>query len=1008
MPSVLPTELTTASFLLDENSFQVNGVVVCPDPDPNESVPPVRLGQVGISMAFAWKPTTSFDLQLNMVVAITPQDTTRFQTALLLGSLSYDTSGGNSSWQLAGSLQDLNFGTLYSFFAKDSQDAAMSILENITIKELDLVYNYVKSEGGSASDFQFNGAITLGELELDMAYTYTPEKWTITATLGTSEQTPTSVNSILSSVVDGIDLPDFVGNVLIDPSSSNSPLFSFHVEKSTPQGDDPAYLVFTTSLHIEALEFVFSQYRNLSWPDGTSPKRFIKVTLASLPPTNIPIIDKLEQPFDEAYFLWVQDESGQGSEPGLTRAEVEMLIAEQATGASALLFKDDKRTPAATDVVITAGFHFVLVLNVNGTPTVVLDYPFGSSTSSPQEMLIADDQTSSDDGSTKAPLAKSFGPLSISNIGLQYKNQHLIVLLDATFKLGPIELTLLGFGLDLDFSQGATLQKLPGIGFQLMGMGVLFNNPPVMIAGLFEHYVTEQLDLYLGGIGVAFEPYLFAAQGAYGIVTINGGQFKTFFVFAKLEGPLIELEFAEISGICGGFGYNSNLTLPTAAQVPSFPLIGNNTTPGQSPLDTMVSLCKPGGWVMPTDGNYWIAAGLKVTALQVLSINAVVVVEFGGDVKLGIFADCIASFPPETPQAELLLYVELGLSAIIDFGAGTMKIEGQLAPTSFVLNPSCHLTGGFAMYYWFGDNSDAGDWVFTVGGYHPAYQVPIQYPTPQRLQIAWSIDSNLSILGQAYFAVTPKVCMGGGMLQASLSIGPLQAAFNAYADFLINYQPFSFDGQVGISVSVQFTLDLWICSIHISVEIGANLHIYGPPVAGVVHVDFWVFGFDIHFGSDSDASNPASLPEFYQLLLQSKPGAMEKFRALAAAAPEDDAGQAHVITCETGLDPGAGGQASTPSAPWNVRAGTFTFRVQCIFAINSAAATDGEETSLKTDVFGKPMQLVNALSSTLVATITSDEEGEGTVVWRIAPVIKQEPQAIWGKCMLHKTSPNMF
>lgn len=31
-------------------------------------------------------------------------------------------------------------------------------------------------------------------------------------------------------------------------------------------------------------------------------------------------------------------------------------------------------------------------------------------------------------------------------------------------------------------------------------------------------------------------------------------------------------------------------------------------------------------------------------------------------------------------------------------------------------------------------------------------------------------------------------------------------------------------------------------------EIGARLNVLGPPMAGRVHVDFWVFGFDIEFG----------------------------------------------------------------------------------------------------------------------------------------------------------------
>ncbi|GIK07133.1 hypothetical protein Aspvir_002788 [Aspergillus viridinutans] len=88
--------------------------------------------------------------------------------------------------------------------------------------------------------------------------------------------------------------------------------------------------------------------------------------------------------------------------------------------------------------------------------------------------------------------------------------------------------------------------------------------------------------------------------------------------------------------------------------------------------------------------------------------------------------------------------------------------------------------------------SKPGDFVFTLGGYHQAFVIPAGYPNPPRLGISWTLGSNISVSGQAYFAITPKVCMGGGRLHASFSAGPIEAWFDAFADFLINYKPFRF------------------------------------------------------------------------------------------------------------------------------------------------------------------------------------------------------------------------
>ena len=73
------------------------------------------------------------------------------------------------------------------------------------------------------------------------------------------------------------------------------------------------------------------------------------------------------------------------------------------------------------------------------------------------------------------------------------------------------------------------------------------------------------------------------------------------------------------------------------------------------------------------------------------------------------------------------------------------------------------------MCYWFAGSGHEGDWVFTVGGYHPAFQIPDHYPRPDRLTILWDLGAGLTVTGQAYFAITPKVCMGGGSLSVVLS-----------------------------------------------------------------------------------------------------------------------------------------------------------------------------------------------------------------------------------------------
>ena len=65
--------------------------------------------------------------------------------------------------------------------------------------------------------------------------------------------------------------------------------------------------------------------------------------------------------------------------------------------------------------------------------------------------------------------------------------------------------------------------------------------------------------------------------------------------------------------------------------------------------------------------------------------------------------------------------------------------------------------GGFALCYWFGPSQYAGDFVFTIGGYHRSYTPPAHYPVPDRIGFACKMGSDLAVTGEAYFAVGIKI-----------------------------------------------------------------------------------------------------------------------------------------------------------------------------------------------------------------------------------------------------------
>ena len=128
-------------------------------------------------------------------------------------------------------------------------------------------------------------------------------------------------------------------------------------------------------------------------------------------------------------------------------------------------------------------------------------------------------------------------------------------------------------------------------------------------------------------------------------------------------------------------------------------------------------------------------------------------------------------------------------------------------------------------------NEHSGDWVFTVGGYHRKFQVPAWYPPVQRLGISFQVGP-LSVTGETYFAITPKVAMGGAMIHVTLSVGPVSAWLDAGFDVLVNFHPLHYLAEFHIAVGVSFDADVWFVHIHISATVGAWLEVQGPSFGG--------------------------------------------------------------------------------------------------------------------------------------------------------------------------------
>ncbi|KAM0544226.1 hypothetical protein ACHAPJ_011915 [Fusarium lateritium] len=613
------------------------------------------------------------------------------------------------------------------------------------------------------------------------------------------------------------------------------------------------------------------------------------------------------------------------------------------------------------------------------------------------------------------PYQKNVNGLSISNIGLEYdaQSQGLVIKFDATATLGPLTAELINFALMISIptiKQGkppnlADWANLD-IGISLDGLSLGMTGDNLTVVGFLDRIDTASAQGFQGGLGVTFEAYDFTAFASYEDVTDNGQTFMSLMAYAELQGPILKTPIVEIRGISGGFGLGSQLTVPPVTDLGSFPLL-MSSSPTPNAINAFAELQGTSGGtqcITPVNGATWVAVGVLGIACETVDISAVLTLALGPQVdEIAILGTATASFPRGASSDKVVAFIELDYSATADITHGSLFVQGSIAPTSFLLNSECRPTGGFIVATWFKPSPYKGDWCITIGGYHPAYQPPAHYPQPPaRLSIAWRYSSHLNITGEAYTALTPDALMAGSSLNALFSVGPIGASFDFQADFILYMHPLHYEADVHVSASVWFEVDDLFVHKKLSVSLGADLSLTGPPFAGCVSFDITVTTIHVRFGDQQQVQPPAlSLQDFIDVCM--KQGNTDNEQT-----PDSN----HILTLNAGgIAPTTAATTSQqPSSVWDVRASTLTFSVLSRIPASATALTNGTGSSTQDQeppILSRPMQLTAdspGLTTPMTVTITQENSQKhpqrnaqsSTLVFRCEPLQENVPALLWG------------
>lgn len=573
-----------------------------------------------------------------------------------------------------------------------------------------------------------------------------------------------------------------------------------------------------------------------------------------------------------------------------------------------------------------------------------------------------------------ADVGRSFGPLHVYRIGVGYDADRLLVMFDAAMGAAGLTIGVRGLGLALDLGTKEVTPRLDGLSIEL-------ERNPLHVAGAFVNRQPPPEDYQL-----MVEGMLVVEMPKFGALAVGAYQRRTdgmtsLFAFGRATAPFGGPPPFRVTGFALGFGFNSGVRIPEQEEIGGFPLVaGLDGCLPDDPLAVLAELTSGSSpWVAPQENQIWLAGGLDFTSFEFLQARVLLLLEAGQDLTLALLGRATASFPKQgRPYAR----IGVDLRVVYQSSRGRLAASAQLTD-SFVIDPAAALSGGFAFYLWFGPSPYAGDFVVTVGGYHPDYPVPDHFPVVPRLGFNWSLGP-VSITGGAYFALTPNAVMAGGLLDVRYKSGNVEAWLTARADILIQWAPLFF--RAGISIRIGAKVKLLFT---VKGELGASLDLWGPKTGGTVTAKFTFIKITVKFGAPLTGPDPLTWSQFQeQLLPQQAPLTVTPLTGLLTDADADPELQAARI--ESGEE------------PWLVSPGGFSFAVASV--VPTARARFNEEDEIQgAGIDIRPMR-VTGLDGLLSVTVDYYQTGQrnqwravpGIDDWQVAEQWDRVPFSLWG------------
>ena len=516
----------------------------------------------------------------------------------------------------------------------------------------------------------------------------------------------------------------------------------------------------------------------------------------------------------------------------------------------------------AKDTGMGKGIHCTGIVRISKMVTAAFQFPIRASD---RDVPFDLEELPEPRAATPVPVQRGVGPVALEGISFKFENGWISLILDAAVQWNGLTIGAVGLRAAFVLKPPEDASDRYEIGIE--GGLISYKGDSVAFSGglLRDTSTPGEPDWIGSGILRAGDAFSLSA-----IFAFRDDAEKQLFLFAYVSRQLGGPAWCYITGLAAGFGYNRTFRIPRADEVNKFPLIETarklslgkpDAVPPKLNAHELRKISASLHEFLSKDatGDNFGTFGITFTSFACVNSTLLLTVVFGTHLEFVLLGSSELDLPKKTPAA----HAELQLVGVVKPDDGIIALDALLSPNSYVLAKDCRLTGGFSVRTWF-SGEHAGDFVLSLGGYNPAYRAPDHYPAVPRLGFIWKYSTPLRISGYAYFALTQKSIQLGGGLDLVYEVGPLRAWLHVEAHFLICWSPFSYYVRLRVDVGVSFRIDLLFCSATLSVDISADLQMWGEPFSGIAVIRLCFVSFTVEFGKAR--VNPPPKPQWKEFV----------------------------------------------------------------------------------------------------------------------------------------------